>query len=198
MTQPDQTLPTVEVLQGQKAGSPTSDNHGTLSSSDSLQSIVTNWLERAQACFDEKDVDQFVDLFSEDGYWRDVSKIHIYHQVCECVYGDDIEGALSLVWQILTIELDFNSLAKSSIKPYLSQHKLSLPALKNIKLDRLDQLKVTEDGRIQSFIKFETEVYRGTGLLKLIDTRLTSSSTSKAFLFFVSSSKTLHFAISKQ
>ncbi|KAA1095597.1 hypothetical protein PGTUg99_007169 [Puccinia graminis f. sp. tritici] len=158
MTQLDQTLTTVEGLQDREAGSPTSsDNHPTLSPSDSLQSLVTRWLERAQACFDEKDVDQFVDLFSEEGYWRD----------------------------ILTIELDFNSLAKSSIKPYLNQHTLSLPALKNIQLDRLDQLKLTEDGLIQAFIKFETEVYRGTGLLKLIDTPPTSPSTSiKAFLFF--------------
>ncbi|WAQ87739.1 hypothetical protein PtA15_8A645 [Puccinia triticina] len=127
-------------------------------SSDSLQNHVNSWLARAQKSLEEKDVDQFVDLFSDDGYWRD----------------------------ILTIELDFNSLAKGSIKPYLDQHKLSLPSLKNLKLDRPDQLKQTADGLVQSFIKFETDLYRGNGLLKLYskDTGIPSSSPSKALLFF--------------
>lgn len=66
----------------------------------------------------------------------------------------------------------------------------SLTSLKNFKIDRPDQLKQTADGIVQSFIKFETDLYKGNGLLKLYykDTTqlITSSSPSgKAFLFFV-------------
>lgn len=108
---------------------------------DSLITHVTSWLERAEYCFINQDIDTFVDLFSDNGYWRD----------------------------ILTIELDFNSLAKHAIRPYLNAHNLSLPYLKQFKVNRPDEVQKTEAGYIQSFIDFETDAYKGSGLLILID-----------------------------
>ncbi|KAH9452809.1 hypothetical protein MJO28_008274 [Puccinia striiformis f. sp. tritici] len=121
--------------------------------SHSLHVHVNEWIRKAQSCFESNDIDRFVDLFADQGYWRD----------------------------ILTIELEFNSLSKNVIKSYLEHHKLSLPVLKNIALDRVDQLKRTEEGHIRAFIKFETDIYRGTGLVMLKEE---GRSKSKAFLFF--------------
>lgn len=115
---------------------------------------ISEWLHQAQSCFDSQEVDRFVELFSDNGYWRD----------------------------ILTIEPDFNSLVKHSIKAYLKQHQLGLPSLKNLEIDRPHDIKQAEDGLIQSFVKFETEVYRGTGLIILKHTQ-DKSSPLKAFLF---------------
>ncbi|PLW17999.1 hypothetical protein PCANC_07186 [Puccinia coronata f. sp. avenae] len=153
MAKLEKTLKAQEGLALAQDSAPGKGEQASAAQSPSNQ--VVDWLASLQWCLENQDIDQFVDLFADDGYWRD----------------------------ILTIELDFNSLSKSSIKSYLSHHQLSLPPLKNLALDRPDQLVITPEGRIRSFIQFETDIYRGTGVVILTDSRVTSTH-SKAFLFF--------------
>ncbi|MBW0513417.1 hypothetical protein O181_053132 [Austropuccinia psidii MF-1] len=119
----------------------------------SPQEQARKWLQSAQNCFDNQDIDGFVDLFDDNGYWRDM----------------------------LTIELDFNSLKKHKIKPYFNQLKLTLPSLRNLSLDRPAEIKCAEDS-LQAFIKFDTEHYRGTGFLQLKNWKI--SSLPLASIFF--------------
>ncbi|KAH9816108.1 hypothetical protein DFH28DRAFT_966103 [Melampsora americana] len=133
-----------------------------------FQKLLTDWLTRAQTAFERGDVDLLVDLFDQEGYWRD----------------------------ILILDFDFNSLKKDQIKAYIQLLNLKLPSIQNLSLVKPELIKIVQLlpnlHVLEGFIEFETEFCRGTGLIRL---RLPFTSELvqevhhlKAFTFFVKSS----------
>lgn len=107
------------------------------------ESTVREWLHKCNAALGAKNVDAFVSLFHDAGWWRDV----------------------------LNVEFDYNSLKKHEIKPYLSKRQASLPDIEHLTLERphdVQRVPVAPGIEwIQAYLSYETPTTRGIGFLRL-------------------------------
>jgi hypothetical protein len=76
MAKLEKTLKAQEGLALAQDSAPEKGEQASAAQSPSNQ--VVDWLASLQWCLENQDIDQFVDLFADDGYWRDVSTyLHI-------------------------------------------------------------------------------------------------------------------------
>ena len=121
-----------------------------------LNGEVSKVLDKLEQALAAEDIDAVLDMFVDDGYWRDL---------------------ISFTWNIKTME------GKPQIKDML---QATLTSTKPSNWMVADGEIATEDGGVvTAWISFETQVMRGYGLVRLKDgkiwTLLTSSTELKGF-----------------
>lgn len=113
------------------------------------------WVSEFQSALDAKDADKITNLFTDDGWWRDM----------------------------LTIDaVDFNSYRKQHIKGGLEKH--GFPEIQNLKVVRPQEasmVPVGDDVWAQAYLSYETPKTRGKGLLRL---KQEDGKFKRAFTFF--------------
>ncbi|KAG0152347.1 hypothetical protein CROQUDRAFT_719198 [Cronartium quercuum f. sp. fusiforme G11] len=148
---------------------PSKDEHATGAHPEprtqNMVKLINIWLRHAQVAFETRNIEGLVELIDDQGYWRD----------------------------ILTLDLDFNALKKYEIKPYFECLSLELPRFQNLTLDRPESVRLIKIYPgvevIQGLISFETESYKGSGLVQLripkgSDLVTNGKEDLKAMLFF--------------
>lgn len=113
------------------------------------------WCNQFQAALDKGDADGIVELFVDDGWWRDM----------------------------LTLTFDFNSYKKNDIKEGLEKH--GMPPIKNLKVVRPGDASIVPVNDnltwAQAFLTYETDKIRGKGLIRLKEE---NGKFKRAYTFF--------------